>query len=198
MDRNYSLALLILSFLVLIGCEKKYSKKDALNQSMLCLEIKNDLGSLSQERNPYFFVMAENIDSGIKVADSTLNIIKRITEEINEKNIEYYKILQESKPKHKDSRFIDATLDFIKTNQDLEFKADTLIKSLLDSESDKEVEKKIAYELKIATKNMTEFQKRYKNRESDFHNDNGINQTQVDSIVEIIKSKKTIANTVYN
>ncbi len=186
-----------LFFLALIGCENNYSKQNALEQSHLCLEIKNELGGLSQERNPYFFLIAENLKNEIKVADSTINTVRRISNEIQEKDSMYKEKLLELKSTHKDSRFIDATIDFIQTNQDLEFKTDLLVKSLLNPKSDKDFEKKLANDVQVAAQKMTEFKSEYKIRESEFHNENNINQMEVDSIVDIINKKKTIANNGY-
>ncbi|MEO1485942.1 MAG: hypothetical protein AAFU57_09350 [Bacteroidota bacterium] len=188
--RNALKSLPILAFL-LLGCEEQYSKQDALNQSRHCLEIKNDLGGLSNERNPYFLLIAANIENQLKVNDSIIFAVDRISREIDEKNLLYFEALLAVKSKHKDSRFIDATLEFIRTNQNLESKTYELVKSLLDSERNKEVEKKIIEDLRSAAKKMIEVQSNFLAEESKFHNDNGITQNEVDSIVRIIKNKKS-------
>ncbi|WP_431162770.1 hypothetical protein [Flagellimonas beolgyonensis] len=178
--------LLVVSFFVLIGCESPYLKQDALKQSYICLKIKNDLGRLSNERKPYFFLMAKSIEEENEVSDSTINSIKRISSDINRKLATYKKMLQELKTNHKDSRFIDATLQFIEIDENLESQNGLLVNSLLNPESDMDIRKQLAENLKIAMLKMTEFQDEFKTRESKFHSDNSIFQKEVDSIVDVI------------
>ncbi len=157
-------------------------------QSYYCLSIKHEMGVLSNKRNPYFLILAKNIENDITPNDSIINSIENISNEIKHKYKKHKDFINGIKKKHQDTRFFDATIDFLDTDEKLEIKTDSLVKSLINPKSDKDKEKELGEEVKKLAFNLTTEQNIYENKESDFHNDNKITQKEVDSIVNLIKN----------
>jgi len=178
----------VLILFTLFNCKKDYSKNDAIMQSYYCLSIKDEMGVLSNKRNPYFLILAKNIENEITPNDSIINSIENISNEIKNKFKKHKDFIKRIKTEHQDTRFFDATIQFLDTYENLEVKTDSLVKSLINPKSEKRKEKKLSEELQKLVTNLTVEQTIYINKESDFHDDNFITQKEVDSIVNLIKN----------
>ncbi|RED43716.1 hypothetical protein [Seonamhaeicola aphaedonensis] len=189
----------IIIFFVLLStfsCNKKYLKYDALRQSHQCLSIKQEIGELTNDRSPYFFKMEENFQDDVEFEAAVIDSIKSISEKIMQKHKDWRVLIHDLKKGHKDSRFFDATLIFLDRERELEMITDSLFKSIINPNSDKAKEKELSQVLLNLVAELEVEKKIYEKKESDFHNENGIKQSEVDSIVHLIKNKKTIANKV--
>ncbi|WP_298538022.1 hypothetical protein [uncultured Algibacter sp.] len=183
--------------LSVFSCNKKnYPKYDALKQAHYCLSIKHEIGVLSNVRNPYFFQMEKNFNDDVEFDVYVIDSIKSISEKIKQRHKDWRVLIYDLKKGHADSRFFDATLIFLDIEKEVEIKTDSLFKSLINPNSDKTKEKELAQDVRSLVAKLEAEKVTYEKKESDFHNENGIKQSEVDSIVNLIKNKKTIANKV--
>ncbi|MFY0715354.1 hypothetical protein J1D01_16960, partial [Seonamhaeicola sp. NFXS20] len=183
--------LLILLVFCFLNCANpyKYSKKEALVQSFHCLNIKQDLGAKSNLRNPYFLQLAKILKNDSIPDKSITDMITVLTVEIERTINDGKKLIDSLKPNHNDTRFFDATWEYLDLNKQLEAKNRLLVASLLNPKSDKNIEIELSNEVEELAQRILEEQTEYVNKESKFHNDNNIVQREVDSIVDIIKNK---------
>lgn len=182
---------LILIFFCFPSCNVKseYSKEDALVQSFQCLKIKHELGVTSNLRNPYFKQLVEILENDSIPDKSITDTITILSIEINRKMNNDKKLIESLKPNHKDTRFFDATIEYLELNEKLEAKTELLFNSLINPISDKNIEMVLGQEVTVLANRVLAEQTEYEKKESKFHNDNDIVQQEVDSIVSIIKSK---------
>jgi len=182
---------LVLICICLQSCriQPEYSKDDALAQSLQCLKIKQELGEVSNLRNPYLMQLGQVLRS-----DSIPS--KRLTDKITEMSIEIdrtisngKKSIEDLKPKHKDTRFFDATIEYLELNEKLEAKNKLLFNNIINPNSDKNKEELLGQEVGALTEQVMNKQTEYQKKESQFHNDNGIVEREVDSIISILKNK---------
>ncbi|MDO5970586.1 hypothetical protein Q4Q35_12285 [Flavivirga aquimarina] len=190
-NKNQMRNFLFLIILCLQSCheQSEYSKDDALVQSLHCLEIKQELGAISNLRNPYFKQLVKILESDSIPKKNVSDIIMILSIEINRSIENSKRIIDSLKPKHKDTRFFDATYEYLILNENLEAKTKILFNSLINPNSDKNKEKELGQEVETLALQVLTEQTKYKKKESIFHNDNNIVQREVDSIVSIIKSK---------
>lgn len=183
--------LLILIFFYLQGCnvQSEYSKEYALVQSFQCLKIKQEIGVISNLRNPYLLQLVEILKNDSIPDKSLTDTITILTIEINHTIIGSKELIENLKPKHKDTRFFDATIEYLELNEKLEAKTRLLFNSLINPNSDKNKEILLGEEVGTLAQRVLTEQTEYKKKESKFHNDNDIVQREVDSIVNIIKNK---------
>ncbi len=182
---------LILILFCLQNCnvQSKYSKDDALTQSFQCLEIKQELGVTSNLRNPYLMKLGEILKNDTIPDKSLTDAITTLSIDISNTITRGKDLIENSKPKHKDSRFFDATLEYLELNEKLEAKNKLLLNSLINPDSDKDKEMLLGQEVGTLTQRVLNEQTEYKKKETEFYSDNEIIQREVDSIVSIIKNK---------
>ena len=183
--------LLILILFCLQGCnaQSEYSKDDALIQSSECLRIKNELGVASNVRNPYLMKLAKVLQNE-SIPDKTLtDSIQELFIKIDDEIRNSKELIVKLKPKHRDTRFFDATFEYLEINEKLEEKTQLLFNSLINQNSDKNIETKLGEEVGALAQQVLIEQTKYETKESEFHNDNNIIQREVDSIVNSIERK---------
>ncbi len=183
--------LLILVLFYLQGCNlhSEYSKNDALVQSYECLKIKNELGVTSNVRNPYLKKLAEILQRDSIPNEKITDSITILSNEIKSQIKNGKELIVNLKPKHSDTRFFDATIEYLNLNEKLEDKTQLLFQSLINPNSDKNKEIMLGEEVDVLAQKVLTEQTEYKTKESKFHNDNNIVQREVDSIVKSIENK---------
>ena len=185
----------ILSFIILVFClqscnlQSEYSKDDALVQSFECLKIKQELGEVSNLRNPYLMKLGEVLRKDSILDKSLTDKITMMSTKIDQTITNSKKRIVALKSKHKDTRFFDATLEYLELNEKLEAKNKLLFNSILNPDSDKDQETLLGQEVGTLTEQVMNEQTEYQKKESKFHEDNAIVQREVDSIVSIIKNQ---------
>ena len=182
---------LILICICLQSCnvQSEYSKDDALIQSFQCMKIKQELGVISNLRNPYLLQLGEILKNDSIPDKSLSDRITKISIEIDRTINSGKKSIEDLKSGHKDTRFFDATIEYLELNEKLEAKNKLLLNSLINPNSDKNQEALLGQEVGTLTQQVMTEQSEYKKKESKFHNDNNIVQREVDSIVGILKNK---------
>ena len=186
--KKFFLILITLCFLS-CGKESEYQKSDALIQSEVCLRIKQELGHISNVRNPYLSKLSKTINNGSIPSKKLTDEISRLTVEMDDIMIYGEELIKKLKPIHHDTPFFDATQEYLKFNKELERKSTLLIKKIINLNSDENELSILSKEVVILAKQLEVKQTEYLQKESIFHNDNLISQQEVDSMVRTIKNK---------
>ncbi|MET2985488.1 hypothetical protein [Aureibaculum conchae] len=183
-----------LSLIILVFClqsctlQSEYSKNDALVQSFECLKIKQELGEVSNLRNPYLMKLGEVLRKDSIPNKSLTDKITMMSTKIDQTITSSKKRIVALKSKHKDTRFFDATLEYLELNEKLEAKNTLLFSSFINPNRDRDKEMLLGQEVGTLTQQVMNEQAAYKKKESEFHNDYAIVQREVDSIISVIRN----------
>ncbi len=182
---------ILVLYFVVVGCNNSidYSKKDALSQSYNSLKIKHKIGVISNQRNDFILELSEYLEIDKAPPKSLLDTISKLSSIMDLNYAESKKFINQDISNHNDSRFYDATLNYLKANKQVEEDFALLlnqiksVSSLRDS-SFIELRTRMNNSIRILLNEEVKYEK----QEIKFYTDHNIYSTQVDSIVNIIKS----------
>lgn len=184
-----SVVTVLVILVTFLSCENKPSKKEALTQLQYCLSAQELTANKFNKRNPYLRkIIAKSTTNKDHFDKSDFTEINKISKEINQLVDAQVHILMNAKKSYTNTELFDATIEHIKFTKEfntisikfLETVEDTITSNNLDFQ-----ESIIEYNQNSKLKNES-----HKIELSRFYETYDITQNEIDSIMEIIRSKK--------